>query len=97
MGAPGVTGYFYSHSIVSGAYKQLKVRDFLSAYAGLTIKSTARRFRLETIEGDRCGTTSSSLSIYSRSLSVHLHCRFTASLHVPTEPPTGVQPAHPAL
>ena len=44
----------HSHSIVSGTYKQLQLQDFLSRYAWLTVKSTARTFRLATIDGDRC-------------------------------------------
>src|SRR5208282_5024732 len=44
----------HSHSIVSGTYKRLKVRDLLIGYAGLTVKSTAGKFRLRPIDGDRC-------------------------------------------
>ena len=44
----------HSHSIVSGTYKQLQLQDFLSRYAWLTVKSTARTFRLGTVDGDRC-------------------------------------------
>jgi antitoxin (DNA-binding transcriptional repressor) of toxin-antitoxin stability system len=47
----------YSHSIVSGAYKHLKLRDFLPGYAGLTVNSTAEKFRLGAIDGDRYRTT----------------------------------------
>jgi hypothetical protein len=42
----------YSHSIVSGTYKQLKIRHFLSEHAELTVRSTAKTFRLTAIEGD---------------------------------------------
>jgi hypothetical protein len=44
----------HSHSIVSGTCNQLKRLNFLSGCAGLTVKSTARKFRLKEIDGDRC-------------------------------------------
>src|SRR5208283_4186787 len=48
---------FHSHSIVSGTYNHLKIRDFLSGSAKSTLISTAKQFRLGTIDGDRCRTT----------------------------------------
>ncbi len=42
----------HSHSIVSGTYKYLKYCDFCFGYAGLTVRSTAKTFRLTAIEGD---------------------------------------------
>ena len=35
-------------------YKYLTLLDFLAGYAGLTVKSTARKLRLGAIDGDRC-------------------------------------------
>jgi hypothetical protein len=43
----------HSHSIVSGASKHLKSQDFLSGYAPLTVKTTAKYFRLRAIDGER--------------------------------------------
>jgi hypothetical protein len=36
----------HSHSIVFGTYKHLKISDFLSGCAKLTVKSTGKNFRL---------------------------------------------------
>jgi len=44
----------HSHSIVSGTHKHLEPRDFLSGYAKLTVRTTAKNFRLGAIDGDRC-------------------------------------------
>jgi hypothetical protein len=43
----------HSHSIVSGTYKYLKVREFISGCAAFTVTSTAKNFRLRAIDGDR--------------------------------------------
>ena len=45
----------HSHSIVSGTYKDLKERGFYEDYAKLTVRSTAKTFRLGAIDGDRRG------------------------------------------
>ena len=50
----------HSHSIVSGTYKHLKIRDFLAGYAKFTVTSTAKTFRLGAIDGDSCRTTDTS-------------------------------------
>jgi hypothetical protein len=43
----------HSHSIVSGTDKQLKLQHFSSGHVGLTVRSTAKQFRLSAIGGDR--------------------------------------------
>ena len=40
-------------------FKCLKSRELNLGYAKLTVRSTAKRFRLGTIDGDRCRTTPS--------------------------------------
>jgi hypothetical protein len=44
----------HSHSIVAGTSKHLQIRDLFSGCAALTVNSTAKTFRLRTIDGDRC-------------------------------------------
>ena len=56
------------HSIVSGTYKPLKLLFFPSAYNELTVRSTAKHFRLRAIDGDRCRKASRQ----SRSLQILL-------------------------
>jgi hypothetical protein len=58
----------HSHSIVSGTYKYLKVREFISGCAAFTVTSTAKNFRLRAIDGDRsrCVTTGKRESKRSR-------------------------------
>jgi siroheme synthase len=43
----------HSHSIVSGISKYLAMLAFSQAHAELTVRSTAKTFRLITIDGDR--------------------------------------------
>ena len=43
----------HSHSIVSGACKQLTFLHFFSPYAKLTVTCTAKNFRLGAIDGEK--------------------------------------------
>jgi hypothetical protein len=45
-------GLFHSHSIVSGTYKHLKIRDFLESDAKLSVTCTAKILRLGAIDGE---------------------------------------------
>jgi len=44
----------HSHSIVAGAFKYLTLLFFLTADNRLTVRYTAKNFRLSAIDGDRC-------------------------------------------
>ena len=51
LGKPPSSGH--SHSIVLVAYKHQKIRDFFSRRARIIVTSTAKKFRLRAIDGDR--------------------------------------------